>query len=396
MQYVPLSCQRALFELPAELHYLNCAYMSPLARPVAESGHRGIDRKLVPSCIGPLDFFEDGERIRQRFGRLVHADPSRVAIVPSASYALATAAHNTPVARGQNIVLTAEQFPSNVYIWHRLASQAGAELRVVGPPDARVGRGSGWSRRLIETIDTRTAVVALPHVHWTDGTRFDLEAIGGRAREAGAAFIVDGTQSVGALPFDVRVIAPDALVCAAYKWLMGPYSIGVTYFGPRYDGGEPLEENWISRLGSEDFRGLVTYQQEYQPGASRFDVGERSNFILVPMLAAALDVVLGWTPAGVQDYCRALTTEPLAELGDLGFEVEDAGWRGAHLFGLRLPPGLDLDRLQTQLTGRQIHVSLRGSALRVSPHVYNTPDDVGALVEVLRAAATGFRTPSSA
>jgi len=124
-------------------------------------------------------------------------------------------------------------------------------------------------------------------VHWTDGTRFDLVAIGRAARRVGAAFVVDGTQSVGALPFDVREIQPDALVCAGYKWLLGPYAMGAAYFGPRYDAGDPIEENWITRRGSDDFQRLVAYQDEYAPGAIRYDVGERSNFILLPMFIAA-------------------------------------------------------------------------------------------------------------
>ena len=115
-------------------------------------------------------------------------------------------------------------------------------------------------------------------MHWTDGTRFDLAAIGARAREVGAALVVDGTQSVGALPFDVQQLRPDALVCATYKWLMGPYSLGFAYLGPRFDDGEPLEETWIGRRGSENFKELVDYQDDYQPGALRYDVGERSNF----------------------------------------------------------------------------------------------------------------------
>ena len=113
---------------------------------------------------------------------------------------------------------------------------------------------------------------------------------------AGAAFVVDGTQSVGALPFDVREIQPDALICAGYKWLLGPYAIGAAYFGPRYDGGEPLEENWISRRGSEDFQRLVDYKISIADGAVRYDAGERGNFILLPMFVESLRRLLEWTP----------------------------------------------------------------------------------------------------
>ncbi len=381
-----IACQRELFSLPDDAHYLNCAYMSPLARPVEEAGIEGIRRKRDPSRVSPEDFFTGAEEARRRFGALVNADPSRVAVVPSVSYGMATVARNLRLRAGQNVVIARAQFPSNVYGWRRLAAEAGAELRTVAPPEAADRRGEGWNTRLLEAIDRDTALVALGNVHWADGTRFDLEAIGARAREVGAALAIDGTQSVGALPFDVARVRPDALVVAAYKWMMGPYSLGMAYFGERFDGGVPLEETWMGRRGSEDFSALVDYEDDYQPGARRFDVGERSNFALMPMLTAALDLLLAWTPAEVQAYCAELTRPLVAEARTLGYAVEDEAWRGAHLFGIRLPAGVDLPRLQRMLKERRISVSVRGDAVRVSPNVYNDARDVAALAEVLRAA----------
>lgn len=381
-----LECQSKLFSLPDDLHYLNCAYMSPLPRSVEEAGMAGMRRKRVPTAITAPDFFADRDRVRALFARLVNApDPGRVAIVPAASYGLAAVARNTRLVRGQNIVIADEQFPSNVYVWSRLCHDGGAELRRVARPESCLGAGAAWSERVLDAMDGDTAVVALPELHWTDGTRFDLEQIGARARELGAAFVIDGTQSVGALPFDVQEIQPDALVCSGYKWLLGPYAIGVAYYGPRYDDGEPLEETWIAREGSEDFQSLVLYRDAYQPGAVRYDAGGSPNFILVPMLAAALEQVLEWTPAAIQEYCSALTRELIEAATALGYAVEAEPWRAAHLFGLRMPPGIDLGRAHALLGERRVIVSLRGSAMRVSPHVYNRVDDIAALLGALRA-----------
>jgi len=226
--------------------------------------------------------------------------------------------------------------------------------------------------------------LTLGNVHWTDGTRFDLAAIGRRAREVGAALVVDGTQSVGAMPFDVEEIRPDLLVCASYKWLLGPYSLALCYLGERFDGGEPLEETWIARKGSEDFQGLVDYVDDYQPGAARFDVGERSNFILLPMQIAALDMLLEWTPEAVQRSTADLSRDMLAQAVELGYAVEDPAWRSSHLFGVRMPPGLDLVAVKEALARRKISVSLRGQSLRVAPHLYNNAGDLEALLDVLR------------
>jgi selenocysteine lyase/cysteine desulfurase len=292
---------------------------------------------------------------------------------------------NTPLRNGQNIVLLQDQFPANVYGWRRLAWERGAEIRTVSPGDGP-RRGRRWNERILEAIDGGTGVVALAPVHWTDGTVFDLEAIGRRAREEGAALVVDGTQSVGALPFDVKRICPDALIVAAYKWLLGPYSVGLGYFGERFLDGLPLEETWIAREGSEDFRRLVDYQDGYQPGAIRYDVGERSNFILLPMLLEALRLVLAWSPETIQAYTRELTRSLLDEALDLGFLVEEEAYRAGHIMGLRMPAGLELEAVKSALDREGVSASLRGSALRVSPHLYNDQEDVAALARALRSA----------
>ena len=381
-----LACRRDAFSLPADAHYLNCAYISPLPKAVEAAGIAGIRRKRAPADLRTPDFFEESDRVRELFARLVGApDPERVAIIPAVSYAVATAARNLPVGRGQNIVLLHEQFPGNVHAWCRKADTAEAEIRTVAPPPGP-RRARAWNERLLEAIDRDTAVVTVPEVHWIDGTVFDLTEVSARARETGAALVVDATQSVGARPFDLDAVRPDALIVAGYKWLLGPYSIGAAYLGPRFDGGVPLEETWIGRLRSEDFRQLTDYESAYRPGAIRYDVGERSNFILVPMLAAALRLVLAWDPARVEAYCRRLSEPLVREAAAMGFPVELDEGRAAHLFGLRLPEHCALPALEAELRRRKISVSLRGSAVRVSPHLYNDENDIGALIEALAAA----------
>ena len=382
-----LQCQRDEFGLPDDVRYLNCAYMSPLPRAAEEAGIGGMRRERLPMSIDSPDFFDQSDEIRRRFARLIGADdPNRVAIIPSVSYGVAVAARNLVVESGQNIVLLHEQFPGNVYAWQRKAGACEAEIRTVIPPDEAT-RGEAWNERIIEAIDESTAIVSVPQVHWTDGTVFDLVAIGRRAREMGAALVVDGTQSVGAFPLDVAEIRPDALIVAGYKWLLGPYTTGVAYLGPRFDGGTPLEETWLGRTGSEDFQGLVHYQSEYQQGAAiRYDMGERANFVLHPMLQASLDLILTWTPEAVQAYCRKLASPLIEAAVSLGFSVERDEWRADHLIGLRMPAGFPLKALKPELMARKIYVSLRGSALRVSPHVYNDQNDVGALIEALESA----------
>lgn len=382
----PLTCRRADFQMPREYHYFNCAYMGPLPRVSEEAGFEAIRRKRTPTRIVPPDSFWETDRLRELFAKLIGSDePERVAIQPGVSYGVATAARNLPVERGQNIVVTHEQFPGNYYSWRRLAREREAFLRAPAPAN-EPERGRRWNERLLESIDARTAVVAVPHVHWTDGTRFDLEEIGRRCREVGAALVVDATQSLGAFPFDQAAVQADVVVCATYKWLLGPYSLALTWFGERFDDGVPLEETWIARERSRDFQHLVDYQDAYLPGAVRYDMAERSSFFLAPIAQASLELLLEWSPTRVQAYCRELMRDFLEEVGRLGYTVENEAWRAAHLFGLRMPRTVDLATLPDALAERNVSASLRGTALRLSPNVYNDETDVRVLLDVLTEA----------
>lgn len=385
-QNVMLDCQRHLYQLSEGGTYLNCAYMSPQLKCVEAAGAHALAQKNRPERVGIADFFEPVDRLKAAFAELIGADdPGRIAIMPSVSYGIATVARNLPLRAGQNLVLTHDQFPSNYYAWERLARERGAALRVVAAP-ATGDRTQGWNAALLAAIDENTAAVALGHVHWTDGTRFDLAALRARSRAVGAWLVIDGTQSVGALPLNVAELQPDALICAGYKWLMGPYGMTLAYMGPALDGGAPIEENWINRRDSQVFRQLVNYQPEYRPAANRYCVGEHSNFLLTPMMEAALSQLLAWGVANIQDYCRRIGAEALDELAALGVDMAPADRRAHHLVGLRLGDAFDEQRLEQALGEQRVWVSVRGAAIRVAPNVYNTPDDFGRLAECIRRA----------
>src|ERR671916_1973635 len=330
---VALQSQRHLFEIPEEISYLNCAYMSPQLRAVREAGEKAVARKSNPWEISPRDFFENSETARELFARVVGGDTDGVAIIPSVSYGMAVATANVPVKRGHNVVVLAEQFPSNVYPWRELAKRKEAAVVTVPRP-----RDHDWTTATLACVDEETAVVAVPNCHWTDGSLLDLARVGERAREVGAALVVDAIQSLGAHPFDVREVQPDFLVSAAYKWLLGPYSLGFLYVAEDYRSGTPVEHNWISREGSENFARLVEYTDAYGPGARRYDVGERSNFVLLPMAIEALRQILAWGVENIAASLRGLTDRIEEEAERLGIEAVPASMRAGHIVGLRPGP----------------------------------------------------------
>ncbi|AMY11239.1 putative cysteine desulfurase [Luteitalea pratensis] len=374
------------FLIAPAVHYLNCACMSPLPHSVEEARRAGMARKQRPWTIRPTDFFTEVDEVKAAFADVL-GTPRReqVAVLPSVSYGMAIVARNVPFRPGQHIVVAGEQFPSNVHPWRRLAEQRGGDVRAVAPPDQRNGRAAAWNAALHDAIDERTAMLAIGHVHWADGTRFDLPRLAARAREVAAWVVIDGTQGVGALDFPFDDVRPDAVMCAAYKWLMGPYGVAIGWFGDVLQDGEPIEETWSGRRGSEDFRGLADYTDVYGPGSVRFDVGQRSNFIMLPMTIEALRLVKGWGTARIQAHCASLWGPVLEGLVEAGYAIEDAAWRGRHLVGVRPPASADSSVLAARLAAANVHVSWRGTSIRVSPHLYNTPEDM----QALSAALTG-------
>ncbi len=370
--------QRALFSLPEDVAYLNCAYTAPLMKAAEAAGRRALGQKAAPWGLTADHFFARLRENRELFARIISCEPNHVAVIPAVSYGIALAARNLPLEAGQNILVLQDQFPSNVYAWRRRAQETGAVLKTVEQPHE-----GDWTSAILEAIGPATAIAALPHCHWTDGALIDLVAVGARCREVGAALVVDGTQSLGAMPFAVDEIQPDFLITTAHKWLLGPYSLGFGYIAPRWQEGIPLEENWLNREGSEDFARLVDYRDSYQTGALRYDCGEASNFILAPIAAEALRQILAWGVEAIAATLKTKTGQIAARAREMGLETAPEAYRAPHMIGLRLavPPP---PNLPTRLAEAGVYVSVRGSAIRVAPHLYNTEADVDRLFQALQ------------
>jgi len=380
-----MNCQKHLFQLPEEIHYLNCAYMSPLLKSVEERGIEGMRLKRNPLSIKPVDFFTGAVSVRQKFAQMVHCDPAQVAVMPAVSYGMNSVIRNIPCRRGQHALTLSEEFPSCYYTAQRWCKDHGAQLKVVARRDDLPQKGKDWNGRILEAINNDTAFVVMASVHWMNGTKFDLENIGARCREVGAKLIVDGSQSVGALPIDVKRANIDALICAAYKWLMGPYSTALSYIHEDFNEGIPLEESWMTRPDAECFERLTNYVDGYKPGAVRFDVGQSSNFIILPMLDEALGQLLEWGIEEIQEYSRILGAPLIDYYRENGTLMDEEVYRAHHLMGLQLPASINGEALLNELQSRNVYVSLRGSNIRISINVFNDEEDVLELIAALNS-----------
>src|SRR5215471_3197809 len=331
--------------------------MSPLLGAVREAGESGVARRAAPWLVAAADWFGDAERLRRAYAGILGTGADGVALIPATSYGLAVAARNVPATPGDQIVVLADEYPSNYYTWRRFCRQTGSELVV-----AQRERGATWTDAVLARLSERTRVLSVPNVHWTDGSLLDLEAVVPAARQAGAVVAID-----------------------ASKWLLGPFGLGCLYVDERFRDGEPLEENWINRAGSDDFAGLVDYTDEYRPGARRFDVGQRTSFGLVPMAIAAAEQLLDWTITEVAASLRALTDQIARRVTDLGLATQRAEQRGPHMLGIQLPREVARE-IARQLIDSGVVASVRGSSLRISPHLHVTQDDVDRLLNVLATA----------
>jgi selenocysteine lyase/cysteine desulfurase len=229
-------------------------------------------------------------------------------------------------------------------------------------------------------------VVAVPAVHWTDGGLVDLAAVAAGARAAGAALVVDASQSLGAMPLDLDAVRPDFLVTVGYKWLLGPLGLGYLYVAERHRDGVPLEENWISRQGAEDFTAVGQYHHRYQPGARRFDVGERSLFEATPLAVAGLEQLLDWGVPRVAATLRQLTDRIERQALASGLTPTSPD-RGPNLLGIHLPAGAR-QAAAAALAAAGVHAPVMGSLVRVSPHLWTTGQDIDRLVDALAAAVS--------
>jgi selenocysteine lyase/cysteine desulfurase len=372
-----LTCQREAFELPEDICWLNSAYMSPLLHTVRSGGNDGLLLRGQPWRISADDFFQPAEEVRRLFAGLINANEEGIALVPSLSYGVGIAARNIPVQSGQNVIVVEEQFPSNVYPWRELASECSAVVTTVPIPTG------DWTDAIIDRIDDHTAVVAIPHVHWTTGAQFDLVRIGRKIRHVGGVLLVDATQSLGILPFDVASIQPDFLIAAAYKCMLGPYGLSYLYAAPRWREGRPLEENWLNRANAGDLSQLTEYCDDYVSGARRYDFGERSSTILLSMAIASLTQIKDWKVERIERYTWPLIEHTVSRADDLGLWHPPVQSCSPCMVGIELP-GKSPNRLGKQLADNGVYVSVRKNNARVAPHVYNSVGDVDRLFDALQ------------
>ncbi len=379
-----LPSQRALFDIPREVCYLNAASWGPLPRAVMEAGRAGVARKGQPWTQPPGAAQAQHERARTAAARLINAAPDDVALISSVSYGVATAAKVLPVPAGTRVLVLQDDHTSPVLEWHSRAAGQGFIVETIARPD-----DGDWTAAVLAAIERPgappVAVASISSVHWSDGGMIDLAPVAAALRRQGAALVVDATHGAGITPIDVRSLDPDFLVFPTYKWVLGPYGRAFLYVARRHQDGVPLEQTAAGRRAINSER--VPYLQDtaYVPDARRFDMGERDHFISLEMAAIGMEMVAAWGRAAILERLRHLTDALAEGLRGTGVTVPEPRVRAPHVLSLGFPSGMP-DGLVERLAARQVHAARRLGRLRISPHVYNDDADVDRFLSVFRHA----------
>lgn len=384
-----LPSQRALFDIPREVSYLNAAAWSPLPRAVQEAGYAGVARKGQPWTLDPLLAPHQHERARKAAAQLINADPEDVALVSSVAYGVATAGKLVRVKPGARVLLLEDDHSSPVLEWMTRAGEAGFVVDVVKRPT-----DGDWTEALLDAIGRRGAppvgLASISSVHWSDGGLVDLDRVAAALRAAGAALLVDATHGAGVMNLDMTRLDPDFLVFPTYKWVLGPYGRAFLYVAKRHQDGVPLEQTSYGRRGVSSDRVPYLSDTSFVAGARRFDMGERDHFISLEMAAVGMEMMAEWGAEAVTARLRMLTGRLAEGLGDAGVTLSAPRVRAPHILSLAFPGGLP-DDLLGRLAAANVHVAARLGRVRISPHVYNDEADVDRFLAAFREIAAPFR-----
>ena len=376
-----LASQRALFEMPRHICYLNSASYSPLPLKTQEAGRAAVGRKGTPWTLDAGFANRQHERARAAAARLINAAPADIALIPSISYGVATAAKVLTIERGARVIVLENDHSSPVLEWQARAEARGYVVETVHQPD-----DSDWTSAVLAAIERPGAapvgLASISSVHWSDGGLIDVDKVGAALRQRGAKFLIDATQGVGVLAMDVKRLDPDFVIFPTYKWLLGPYGRALLYVAPRHQDGIPLEQTAGGRRDVRAENAVYFADLRYTPDARRFDMGERDHFVSMELASIGMEMMADWGAAAVAQRLQMLTERIAEGVRGIGVSVAERHLRAPHILCLGFKEGMPKGLIEA-LAGEDIHVAARLGRMRISPHVFNDEADADRFVAAL-------------
>ncbi|MGH7570127.1 MAG: aminotransferase class V-fold PLP-dependent enzyme [Gemmatimonadales bacterium] len=368
------------FPWTADTVYLNNASIGP----IPERTRRVLDaftaKRTAPHLLPDRELFAGLQAARATIAQLINADIGEIALATNTGFGLSLAARALPLQPGDVVLLSDREFPANVYPWLLLKKDGiEVELAPCGP--------EGWPREdhLLERLrDPRVKVLAVSFVQFSNGYRADLRRLGAAARANGAYFVVDGIQGIGNSVLDVRETPVDILACGGQKWLLSPWGSGFVYVRRELVASlEPAVTGWMAFEGTDDFSRLTEYNPTFRSDARRFEMVTLPFQDFYGLASSAqLLLELGDGVRDIAEYTRALHEPMLRWADEHGVRVvspRDETHRSAIL--CVAPPRPAEAYHAVKRAG--VVCSLREGGIRLSPHCYNTVEEMAKVVEVL-------------
>jgi len=367
---------RTEFPVSKSYVYMNHAGVAPLSHRVMDAMNNFLEDATINGAVNVDSWVETAEICRSLAANLINADPTEIAFMKNTSQGILIAANGIDWQKGDNVVTTSVEFPANVYPWWSLKERYGVETRMVSEKVGRIDLDD-----IINAINERTRVVTISHVEFASGFRNDIKAIGKICQDRDIWFVVDAIQSLGVIEVDVKSYHIDILAADGHKWLLAPEGAAIFYCNrEKLDKLINTNIGWASVVNPRDF---LDYDLTQKPDATRFEEGSY-NTVGLYGLKAAIELLLDIGISQIENYVLELTATLITGLKSKGYQVitphDDLERAGIVVFESDKYSPTELYEL---LFNQNIITAERGTGLRVSPHFYNTEDEINRLLDVL-------------
>ncbi len=363
--------------------YLNAALQGPLPLVSERAALEAIEWKKHPYRLPDSAYFDIPDRIRKRIAQLIDADDGEIAVTTGASSGMACVAAGIDWKPGDEVLVGRGEFPAHFSTWLRYRQAGKLRIRVVEPRGRFI-----CAEDYVDAIGPHTRVVSASLVRFDNGAMLDAACVARACEAVGAALLLDVTQCAGAKRFRIRDLGASMAVCSGYKWLLGPYGTGFFWIAGEWIERLTLGATYFMALdGARDFHSLSSGEFRVAPGARRWDSAETGNFTNLAAFDASLALLERIGGEAVQEYTAALVDEIIAGMPRDRYALaspEARERRGPYVCLSAIDPG-DTQAVYEKLRAAQVSVSLRGTALRIAPYIYNTPDEIARLIAVLRS-----------
>jgi len=361
--------------------YLNAALQGPMPLVAARQAQAALEWKTRPYRLSDSAYFDLPDRVRDKLARLIAGRTDEIAVTSGASAGLAAVAAGIDWKPGDEVLVGRGEFPAHFSTWLRYQQAGKLRVRVVEPRGRFISADD-----YIESIGPRTRLISASFVRFDNGARLDAPRLARACEKAGAALLLDVSQAAGAMPMNIRDLGASMAVSSGYKWLLGPYGVGFFWIAGEWIDRLPLGAVYFMALeGARDFHALPTADVRAVPGARRWDSAETANFTNLAAFDASLDLVLRVGTDAVQRLIDTLVAEIIAGLPRTRCVLASPAERerrGPYVCVSARHPD-DTAALYQKLRAADVSVSLRERALRIAPHIYNTPEDIARLMKVL-------------